>query len=375
VFPDSSDYDALAKSVLHGDAYEVNGLFATRMPGYPMLVASVYALVGPSIKAVLILQGVLSGVATWLVYAIARRMGTQVALVAAALAACDPLSIGFSAALLSEMPFTLLLLLALWILVKILEEGRFGWWLLLGIVWGGAVYMRASALWCVVPLAAWTVWRGRRGPEHGGFWRPILGMVVATAIVFVTLLPWQTRNFSLFHNHFFRLTTLEGISLYEAVYPLADGSPQQDKIVLPAEMQGLGEAARNDEWNRRAWRYVLNDPGRMLRLALHKAARTWSPSLNAVEYQNGNVQAVMVAWYVPLFVFGLIGLLAGRTSITIKGLLMIPVLYFTAVHSLFLGSVRYRVPLMPLVCLFAAAGVMELAKWMRRGKPRADEVV
>src|SRR5271154_1814083 len=103
---------------------------------------------------------------------------------------------------------------------------------------------------------------------------------------------------------------------------------------------GLGLGRRGGGWG-----YVFGEPGRVLELAVRKMGRTWSPWLNAAEFRNAGVQAVMVAWYVPLFGLGLIGVLIGRVPMKLRGLLLIPVLYFTLVHSLFLGSVRYRVPL------------------------------
>ncbi|HUO08754.1 MAG TPA: glycosyltransferase family 39 protein [Phycisphaerae bacterium] len=371
-FPDSADYDILARNILHGDAYVTappHGLFATRMPGYPLFVAALEFLLGPSIQHVLIIQSLLSGLIVWLVYAIARRAGESVALLAALLAAFDPLTIGFSAAFLSEMPFTLLMLLALWLFVRLLEGGGFDHWLLAGLTWSAAVYMRASALWCILPLALWTLLHIKRRT-----WRHVriaaIGVVVSTAIVLVSLLPWQTRNFAIFHSHFFRLTTLEGISLYEAVYPDADGSPKQDIIQLPPDMSPMNEAQRNDEWNRRAWQYIRNDPGRIVLLALRKFARTWSPWLNASEFRNSRLQFAIAAWYIPLFLLGLLGLVLAPFPRGIKGLLLIPILYFSAVHSLFLGSVRYRAPLMPIVCIFAAAGIMTL---LQRRKARQQD--
>ena len=79
----------------------------------------------------------------------------------------------------------------------------------------------------------------------------------------------------------------------------------------------------------------------------------------------------MVLWHLPLFILALIGILKKGIPPHLKGLLLIPILYFTAVHALYLGSVRYRVPLMPIVCLFAAEGIMQLVKPRRGGKPPA----
>ena len=108
--------------------YQVNWLYATRMPGYPILAAAMYALFGPHVKAVLLLQALMGGAITWLVFLIGRRISAEIGLVAAALAAIDPLSIGFSAAFLSETPFTLLMLTALWLFLNIAEGRRFWNW-------------------------------------------------------------------------------------------------------------------------------------------------------------------------------------------------------------------------------------------------------
>ena len=90
LLPDSADYDTLAKAILHAEPYEANGLLATRMPGYPLFVAGIYFLLGPSIKSVLLIQSLLSAATIYLVYAIARRISPTAALLAAALATCDP---------------------------------------------------------------------------------------------------------------------------------------------------------------------------------------------------------------------------------------------------------------------------------------------
>ncbi len=391
-FADSADYDQLARAMLAHQPYEVGGNLASRMPGYPLFVAAVYALCGYSTQAVLIAQALLCGGIVALTYAIARRAGTTVGLLAALLAAFDPLSIGFSETFLSETPFTFLLMLALWLTIRILagkspknppslsgttptpsaislppkttppssHSAFLIAWAALGLIWGAAVYMRASALWCIVPLAALAA---LAAPSLSRAQR-LAAPVIALALLFLTLTPWLIRNYQHFGSGPFRLTTLEGISLYEAVYPDADGGPRQDKISLPPEMVPLNEAQRNDEWSRRAWQYIRADPARILRLAFIKAGRTWSPWFNLTSLRSPPIQAAMILWHVPLFVLGLIGLFAGPLPRIQRIILAVPILYFTLVHSLFLGSIRYRVPLMPIVCILAAGGIVILYKWL-----------
>jgi len=365
-FPDWEDYNNLARAIANHQPYETHGNIATRMPGYPVFVALIYALGGAE-RAIVVVQALMGGGVVLITYLLGRRIQPTVGLLAAALLAIDPLAIGFSAALLTEAPFTFVFMLSLWLCVRITERPRFAratvlQWLALGILWALAVYLRAAALWAIVPLVAWLAWTTRRTLPP--MFR-VLFPALTLATVFALLTPWLVRNYRHFHSGPLRLTTLEGISLYEAVYPEADGGPKQDVLLksLPPEMQTLDEAQRNDEWSRRGWQFVRSDPLRIAKLALIKFGRTWSPWLNAAEFRAGPILWALTLWYSFLFAAGITELARRWPSDRARlwFLFLIPVVYFTALHALFLGSVRYRVPLTPLVCLFAAAGFISVA--------------
>ncbi len=379
---DSQDYEAAGRAIAHGRAYEVNGLTEVRMPGYPLFLAGIFAMTGDSVRAALLVQAVLGGAVGGLTYWRGGRLGVRIGLLAGGLAAVDPLSVGFSASLLSEIPFTFVLMAALWLSVRMIERldepgglsGKKGIakWIMLGAMWGAAVYLRAEALGCLVPMVIWIAFIGWRkagaGKRAVRGERLLGGGALAVGVMFVLLWPWLMRNYAQFHSGFLRLTSLEGISLYESVYPEADGGPRQDTIKLPADMVPLNEAQRNDEWSRRAWTYILEDPGRMARLAVVKVERMWSPLFHAEEFASRPIQIIMVAWYVPLLVLGLVGVFRRVIPGAFLGLLLIPIGYFTVLHALFLGSMRYRAPLMPVVCLLAAAAVAGVKKPMSGAK-------
>jgi hypothetical protein len=277
------------------------------------------------------------------------------------------------------VPFSVCLMLVLWVGSNLVERQTWAWWIALGLTWGVAVLLRGSVLWCVVPVAVWISYAGVKGTGQGGGWARgvrVAGPVVAIGLTFAVLAPWLGRNYGLFHSGPLRLTTLEGISLYEAVYPEADGGPRQDKITLPPEIKGLSEAQRNDEWSRRAWGYIGGEPLRMVRLGMVKFGRTWSPWFNAAEMRSPALWWGMTLWYVPLFVLAMVGIAAGEFGRGNKVLWLIPIVYFSVLHSLFLGSVRYRVPVMPLVCVFAGAGVTACLRRAKRGgiRKRSAEV-
>ncbi|MCL2645541.1 MAG: glycosyltransferase family 39 protein [Phycisphaerales bacterium] len=367
-FPDSKDYDALARAIVEQRDYQVDGLYATRMPGYPIFIAAIYMVCGYSIKAVLIVQAFLGGAIVYLVHRLARRVvgaPDSLPLIAAALAAVDPLSIAFSASLLTETPFTLCLVGGIYLCVKLMDRPRLGWWVAISAIWAVAVELRASLYWCIVPLAVVLMVMART-------WRDrlihVAGLGIVLLILFVSLLPWERRNDGLFAPARVHFTTLEGISLYEAVYPGATGGPKQDVLVLPAEMEPLNEAQRNAEWSRRAWECVRNDPARVAALAVRKVARMWSPVLNAAEFQNVLLQIALAAWHIPLFVAAIVGLIGLVLPMRWKILLLVPMVYFSAIHAIFLGSVRYRVPLTPFLCIFAAAGIVRVIQYTNQRK-------
>lgn len=369
VFDDSRDYHVLAKRVLNGDSYEVNELQASRMPGYAVFLAGVYGTLGEKALAVTMTQAVLGGGIVALTFLLAQPMGPRIALVAAALAAVDPLSIGFSAAVLTETLYTLLLMGGLVVAMWLLKGGGYRGWVVLGLVWAVGVYVRASALWCIVPVGAWVVFM-TFGGERKVLVKQVVGVVIAMGVMMLMLSPWMTRNVRLFGEgwKFYQLTTLEGISLYESVYKDATGGPRQDKIVLPEEMRAMGEAERDREWRRRAWEEIKAEPGRVAGLAVVKIGRTWSPWLNAEGFRQPLLRIGMAAFYVPLFLLAVMALWKVRMPLALVGLILAPIVYFTAVHAVFLGSVRYRVPLMPLVCILAAVSAVWLTDKLRQGK-------
>ena len=182
LLPDSADYDALGHGAGAAQPYacgrlrafcanEVIPYVASRMPGYPLFLAAIYVL-GGGVKTVMVLQALMGGMIVLLTYAVGRRVSQGTGLMAAMLVTVDPLSIGFSAALLTETPFTLCLMGAIWVCLRIVNGQWVRTWAMhgrptrasapVGAVRGGCgsrwafcgewVYLRASALGAIVPL-------------------------------------------------------------------------------------------------------------------------------------------------------------------------------------------------------------------------------
>ena len=353
--PDSADYSALAKAIATGHAYEIHGQFARRMPGYPVFIAGFYLIFGFHHLPILLAQAVFSALTTTFSAMLGRCVSPATGLLAAVLTALDPLGIGFSASLLTEPLFTCVFILSLYVLLQAMQRPDKWWiWLSFAVLWTIGLYVRAEVSLCLFPLLAWCVCLRHRREDRKRF---VAGGVLTLLVCFLCLLPWWVRNNHLFHQDFFRFTTMQGISLYESVYSGATGGPRQSDLVIPPSIQRLNESQRDLAWTHRAFTDMARHPTRVIRLAFVKIARTWSPWLHARGYTNMWLNAALTLWYSPLFILAIIGICRYPVRSPLFGVLLVPIVYFTLMHAVFLGSVRYRVPVMPLVVVFAAIGM------------------
>jgi hypothetical protein len=116
---------------------------------------------------------------------------------------------------------------------------------------------------------------------------------------------------------------------------------------------------------------IMADPGRITSLAAVKLARTWNPLPNATEYRAGWIRLLAGAWTIPIFFLAAGGAFLWMIRQRASGLvavvfLLLPTLYVTGLHSLFVGSVRYRLIAMPMVEVLAAYAIVAMMFGLRR---------
>ncbi len=97
-------------------------------------------------------------------------------------------------------------------------------------------------------------------------------------------------------------------------------------------------------------------------------ARTWSPILHAEELRSTGIRAVFAMWSVGLFALAIAGVVLLRRSPAVVAGLLVPALYLSALHCVFVGSVRYRAGAVPALAVLAA---FALAAWARRSEARS----
>jgi 4-amino-4-deoxy-L-arabinose transferase-like glycosyltransferase len=393
---DPRDYDQIAIALAHGHGYPPTLLAAPgtpsalRPPGYPYLLAAVYAVVGHSFTAGRLMSAALGVIVVALVYLIGRRLwDRRIALVAAALAACFPPLIALNASLLSEPLF---LVLELSVVLAVLawrstESGQL-YAVAAGVGCGAAALTRSVGLLLTIAaavglLTAPAVPRGRR----------LTGVAVLLASMCVVIAPWTIRNASVFHGAFIPISTQDGITAAgtynaQAAAPGWSHAVWRPPYFVPAFQHlfrdSIDEARMDSILRHDAVEFALAHPFYALTTTVYDSLRLLNigPAHHLVShlwYHEMGVAAGAEAW-VSLSADVVIALAAvGSLVVLLRPaerrrrhtlfVWLVPLLMYASTVPIH-GGVRYRAPLDPFFVLAAAwaiAAVWTVLERERRG--------
>lgn len=192
---DELRYQAEAVALLEGEEPTVDLLWP---PLYPRLLAGLWTLTGPwtpgpSMVAVEIVQTLLLGIAAWLLFKLARRMGaSRVASTAMALFTLGfPPLAAYAHFLWPEIPHLVLFLAVLWIVLA--RSDRLLWMAFAGLLLGLALLTKSLLTPFVPILLAPAILSPGLG-SRGALGRRIARVAVALAVLLATILPTLTRH-------------------------------------------------------------------------------------------------------------------------------------------------------------------------------------
>jgi 4-amino-4-deoxy-L-arabinose transferase-like glycosyltransferase len=329
------------------DARFDQDVYAYRTPGYPAFIA----LSGGNVRVIRLAQAILDTSTVLAIYLLARRYLTAwPSLAAAGLVAVNPFLIYFTALVLSETLFIAMLAWGMVLLTGRRFAPRSGL-LLLSLT----VLVRPSALGLVPLLAIGAAWTGG--------WKAILrDVAVATALLLLVLFPWAYRNA---HHPQVRAwiwtTTNSGITAFDGFHDGATGASDQQGFVqelLPL-LSRMDEVERNAYLSQRAHEWMTHHPGQSLYLGLRKIARTWSPIPLSTEYGGNRLYvAIGLLYTLPFDLLVLFGLWKSQIARPAKVFLLLPAIYFTGIHALSVGSLRYRIPVEPPMAVIAGSALI-----------------
>jgi tetratricopeptide (TPR) repeat protein len=403
---DSRGYDDWARRIAGGEWLGREVFY--QAPLYPYLLGVIYAIAGRHLLLVRVVQALIgSASCALLALAGARLFSRRTGLIAGLMLALYAPAIFFDGLLQKSVLDVFFICLALYLIAEPEETAeiaknaenkisqraqrspRFFLYVTLGITMGGLALTRENALVFIAVILAWIVAKGL-GPRGLGLaeaGRSAATFLVGLAIV---LVPVAARN-AYVGGGFYITTSQFGPNFYIGNNPASDGTYQslrfgrgapeferQDATELaeralhtrltPAEVSGY--------WTDKALDFVTSRPGAWLALMARKVALLW----NATEMVDTESQETHAEWSLPLRLGGVVGHFGILVPLAVFGVIVtwpmrarIWILYamtlaYAASVVVFYVFARYRYPLVPLLILFAAAGIAGARDYFRRAR-------
>lgn len=382
-------------------------------PGYPLLLLP-GVISGHADLVTIALQNILACVTVWLVYRTAVALFNQnaTALGAAWLFACEPMSVLYTSKLLGETAFTTVIAATVYLLVQYMAAP--GWRRVLAAAASvaAAAYLRPIA--CYLPI-----WLGISLIVIEWWKRPDRRRLVLHTLAFVSLgmaflAAWQFRNWQQSGYAGFSAVSDKNLYYYEALPMLAEQRgglpaqrqsarheagetdlaiylrqhPEQAAWTAPERYRFLrAEAIRTIRADPLTWArihlmgvlHTLTDSGRNAWLSFFRLADTrapgqpqpprtlWQRLIKAASHRPAilAIHALLIAIVATYLLLALIGVLR---SLRIRSAMLV---LSVAVYLLLLsggdaGYHRFRLPVTPAICLFAAYGYSYATSRTRR---------
>jgi len=384
---DAPQMDALyhvewARALARGEAFQPGPFF--RAPGYPWFLAALTWLFGDGLLAPRLVQAAIGAASCALVYLVgARAFDRRTGLVAAALAAGYWMLVYFDGELLLpvlEVPTCLVAILMAQRFAAQPSAARLAW---AGAALGVAAIVRPNVLLWGACVALWLVARG-----HADLRRRVRDAVLYALAVAAPILPVTAYNSFVGHDRVL-ISTQGGVNFWIGNNPTSDGSTAIAPGTRPdwwggyhdtvqqaeaAEGRTLRPSEVSRHYAQRAWSWMASDPWAAVKHLAWKARLYWT------DWELGNNQdevffaqefGPIVRW-LP-FTFGVVAplgilgwLLSARRWREIGPLWLFVPAWSASVIAFFVCA-RFRIPMIPVLGVFAAhALVFAVDLWRRR---------
>jgi len=364
---DEREYIHLGIAVAGGGEFlDTNGEYSMRSPLFPLMLGGFFGIAGTGLTLAHLLNCVLGVLVVFLCYVLCMEVFQDqlAALCAALCASLYPGLVVYSGVLQTETLYMVFFLGLFLVLYRLWERPTVVDCAALGILAGLAALTRAVFLGFVPLIVAmlWLRWKREGVP----FAREAAVMV---ALFLVTLAPWTLRNYSI-HGTLVPVSSWGGHSLLIGNNPYATGTWStkagfeewyserlHERGISSA--QKLSEVERGEIARSVAIGYMLSHPLDVAALALKKAhILLVYPITNSDS--NVPLQAVAVVADVLLLSLAAVGMFGGKSARTSLLPIVLALGYFALIQVVLHAEARYRLPLVPFICIFAGAGCASL---------------
>jgi hypothetical protein len=353
----------LGRPVVRFSALRSNLIFYP--PVYPYFVGALFRAFG-TMKAVLWAQVVLGAL---LVPAVGRvgalAFGRRVGLLAAAATAVYPELVWYPAHYWGETVFLLLLWWAVERTLVADARGSRRVAVAAGVLWGLTTLTRELALY-LVPIAALWMARPRRGRDGKLRRREIRDLTPAAVLVLATVLtvaPWTVRNAIVFRA-FVPVSTMGALNLWQ-------GNTRLTHLQIYEVLATKGGPIEQDRYCRAmAWESIAaRQPAWIFEKLRSEMPEFWKAGSEVLDHLVGRgacgplpasklvaIELLLVLPYLAVLAPFVVGLARVRFS-GARWLLLALLAADNAAHVVAYATTRFRLPVLPVVFMVAAAAV------------------
>jgi 4-amino-4-deoxy-L-arabinose transferase-like glycosyltransferase len=364
--PERFEYDDIARNVVAGRGYVYDQLgtpYRSFYAGLGYMAINIVTdwLFPASARAMLIVQSLYAGILALVVFKIARRFCDEpFAIAAAALTLCHPALVYYDTRKLHPLGFdALMMAAAVWLLLRLREEGRMPLAVASGAVSAFALLQRGSMALFVVGAIGWLAAFRTLQPRGRLIAAYVAGVVIVIA-------PWTARNYAIHRTLMLESMTTQQFWKGNATYSngsgylagrrnVYDAAPEQ----LVREWQRRDEVGQFHLFRAEGIAEVRKDPARAALLVVRKFIYFWTVPPNSGQDYPALYFTAYLGFYAIIVVAAAAGVaFAWRLPRTKPDAVLI-VIYFAAVsivHALMFVEMRHRWATEPMMLAFVPIG-------------------
>lgn len=333
-------------------------------PLYPFILAFCYKIFGANWFGVTVIQAMLFGITSYLLFLIGKKIKNELAgLIAAAYYSFYPYLFLNSLSVVDTTQFIFVTICLVYVVLYSKERGYPFWsYGCMGSLMGLTFLSRGSALAFLPPILLYIF-------LTTGNKRIIIKSIILFISAFLTLSPWLTRNY--LHTGTLVISTHGSFGLWqgnnEYSYGYLKNNISLDEIYRrkppppiyqnnPIRPRPPVEAIKvAQEYKSEAVRFIKDNPKEFSRLCWIKFVKFWSltynPVVSSYAYGSNTIrQHVYFVTYAPLLFTVFLGLyFLERKSLSLFLMFLGIMVTYTAAHMIVMGFTRTRLPLDPLL--------------------------
>lgn len=360
-------FDELAWNFIQGNGYVFQPgqtPAVQRPPGYPFFLMAIYFIFGKEVWIVQIIQSLLGGLTSLLLYFLGKRIfNERVGIIAAFFFAIYLHSFLYTARLFTEPLYILLMIVFMLYFLKLFERLDLKTSFIVGILLAILTLIKANSL--LLPLFLFpplllTFWH-QKGKVVKNFSILLIAMVLLIG-------PWTFRNYMV-TKHFIPVATLGGQVFYVGNMAIKNDQGKwmtaaNDEVQFHLNLESLriakefginNEAERDKFLYKITLNWIYEHPWLFVKGLVAKFFYFW---YLAPSSKMGTIVSLLI--HLSFLILSGIGfVLAIRKGVNIL-IFVLVILYFNLLYALFWAQARYSVPVMPFIMIFAAYTVMNI---------------